>query len=919
RFSEADVREVPQSPSVEVGPIMNNIMSNLEDPFQRTGMSIMSLASDVSSLPASPQVSRLVPSPGAKSEASASVLTEGDTHSDAQAQVTAQAAAHRALEEADQELMPEDVREELPAAEKIQSQEVVQMQEILPHEASSVAQESTRPASPAPVPPLPIPQKESNEPAQVEVSQPSQPSDAAAKEVAEAKRQALAEKAAAEELRRQAEMEKAAAAEAIRQAQLEKAAAQEALRRFEAEKAAAFDAGKAWYRDGMPAFDELLKLAGHMTAEALIQHAQWKQEKEQALAHILDKLTMAGSCKLLAHIGPSDPILLGLLSSHQKASPHHVDIYKGVPWSNMNPMLRGLRVQEIACLVDQAVHPRSCFVEHAVGNRPADWIRDGVRVEVKHAKMILSKTHMLCSFSGIKIGLFDELWLVIYSPFGLHMFKHEGACGLSIVSGYTAAIGKNIVVTGVAHQLCPREALETMKEKLQNAGCSRARPASGKLVEVDLPEGLKAGDVFHVLHDGAEYELEVPEGMKPGQTMRVKLKDDEELPAPPSISVEVPEGYRPGDSLVLEREGREYEVALPENVKPGEKVKVTLEHEKAPQELAPTQTLTQQSFASNASLFSSLAVSSATSSNDPFLAALKGGPPTNTLMPPGHTQQSFASYASLSNASLFSAAGTSGTSSNDPFLAALRGPGATLPPLREGTPSSVGSASLGAFAGAQGLGAASPARMNTFGGPQRSLPGYPAAAAMTMPNRRSQAQLPARQGMMTPDGCLLWEVRLMKSKPEDRFGFAHFSGYGDFLRARNLLDPGEETPAATPVSTPGRNASKGETRSEFPRGKAPKVLVIREVALEGLLGGWNRAHPGSEVVAYDRIYAVNGKNRVEEMQQELRKSSQVTLRIVRYPQMFAVELRGDGSVPLPIGLQVERPPGGSAPELRVLE
>ena len=209
------------------------------------------------------------------------------------------------------------------------------------------------------------------------------------------------------------------------------------------------------------------------TGHTIFVGGQMRASWREALAHILDKLTMAGSCKLLAHIGPSDPILLGLLSSHQKASPHHVDIYKGVPWSNMNPMLRGLRVQEIACLVDQAVHPRSCCVEHAVGNRPADWIRDGVRVEVKHAKMILSKTHMLCAFSGIKIGLFDELWLMIYSPFGLHMFKHEGACGLSIVSGYTAAIGKNIVVTGVAHQLCPREALETMKEKLQNAGCSR--------------------------------------------------------------------------------------------------------------------------------------------------------------------------------------------------------------------------------------------------------------------------------------------------------------------------------------------------------------------------------------------------------------------------------------------------------------
>ena len=192
----------------------------------------------------------------------------------------------------------------------------------------------------------------------------------------------------------------------------------------------------------------------------------------EALAQILDKLTLVGSCKLVSHIGPSDPILQGLQSSHQTDSPDHVDIYKGVPWSKMNPMLRGLRVQEIACLVDQAVHPWSFFHEHVAGNSPADWIRDGVRVEVKHAKMTLGKTRILCAFSGIKMDLFDELWLVIYSPFGLHMFKHEGA-GLSIVSGYTSAVGRNIVVTGLAHQQCPREALETMKEKLQNAGCSR--------------------------------------------------------------------------------------------------------------------------------------------------------------------------------------------------------------------------------------------------------------------------------------------------------------------------------------------------------------------------------------------------------------------------------------------------------------
>ena len=71
--------------------------------------------------------------------------------------------------------------------------------------------------------------------------------------------------------------------------------------------------------------------------------------------------------------------------------------------------------------------------------------------------------------------------------------------------------------------------------------------------------------------------------------------------------------------------------------------------------------------------------------------------------------------------------------------------------------------------------------------------------------------------------------------------------------------------------------------------RAPKVLVLREIAPEGLLTAWNRAHPGNEVAPYDRIYAVNGKTRIEEMQQELRKSQAVALRFVRYPQMFAVE------------------------------
>eukprot|EP00435_Cladocopium_sp_Y103_P012680 s2849_g3.t1 len=115
----------------------------------------------------------------------------------------------------------------------------------------------------------------------------------------------------------------------------------------------------------------------------------------------------------------------------------------------------------------------------------------------------------------------------------------------------------------------------------------------------------------------------------------------------------------------------------------------------------------------------------------------------------------------------------------------------------------------------------------------------------------------------------------------------------------------------------GSECSQAEGGSA-PSRRAPRVLVVREIAPEGLLTMWNRAHPGNEVLAYDRIYAVNGKTRIEEMQQELRKSHSVALRFVRYPQMFAVELRADAGGPKPIGLRIERTSGPAA-ELRIEE
>ncbi|CAJ1376308.1 unnamed protein product [Effrenium voratum] len=190
---------------------------------------------------------------------------------------------------------------------------------------------------------------------------------------------------------------------------------------------------------------------------------------------VLDKLTQEGSCKLLTSIKASDPILRDLLTSHQMnhAVAYQSLVYQGVPLSNMNPSLRGLRVQRIAQSIDQMVHPGCTFLERAVGNRPADWIRDGVRVEVKHAQMVLSSDSIRfrCVFSSIKPNLFDELWLVIYSPVGLHIFKHHGSFCLSSAGARSDVAGRNIWIVGPANQRCPIQALQAMKQKLQTGGC----------------------------------------------------------------------------------------------------------------------------------------------------------------------------------------------------------------------------------------------------------------------------------------------------------------------------------------------------------------------------------------------------------------------------------------------------------------
>lgn len=146
------------------------------------------------------------------------------------------------------------------------------------------------------------------------------------------------------------------------------------------------------------------------------------------------------------------------------------------------------------------------------------------------------------------------------------------------------------------------------------------------------------------------------------------------------------------------------------------------------------------------------------------------------------------------------------------------------------------------------------------------------------------------------DGCIRWTVALSKTSPGDKYGLVQSNGKLDFEARANDAGLCFESASA-----------KG----------GPDVLLVRQIHQGGLLDAWNNKHPDAAVQPMDRICMVNGKKRVGEMQCELR-SCQVSMRIMRFPERFMVELKKEGGQRM--GFRFDRPPP-EAPlqELRITE
>ena len=110
------------------------------------------------------------------------------------------------------------------------------------------------------------------------------------------------------------------------------------------------------------------------------------------------------------------------------------------------------------------------------------------------------------------------------------------------------------------------------------------------LLDVCIPDGLRAGDTFQCEAEGQVFDIAVPEGCGGGQILQVDLPVEstpsteevlqEQLTA---VEIVVPEGCMPGMDFAVEWGGLSYNIAVPDGVWPGQPITI----EAAPVKSAP--------------------------------------------------------------------------------------------------------------------------------------------------------------------------------------------------------------------------------------------------------------------------------------------------------------------------------------------
>ena len=217
----------------------------------------------------------------------------------------------------------------------------------------------------------------------------------------------------------------------------------------------------------------------------------WKE----GLEDIVQQLLCPGSnCQLIAMLSVPGPEVAAALERAEGGVAQHLtkQAYEGTPLQYASPTVRGLRVEAVAFDIDKLLNPDASFLRtckeksghnslKGLHSASADWLRDTCRIEVKHSRMSFNQTHQYwrCMFSDIKFAsvktgmaqYFDELWLAVFSPRGLHFFKHKAGFGMPADTAHARCAGGRIYVYGPKKQPDVNLALERILVNLCRGGC----------------------------------------------------------------------------------------------------------------------------------------------------------------------------------------------------------------------------------------------------------------------------------------------------------------------------------------------------------------------------------------------------------------------------------------------------------------
>ena len=134
------------------------------------------------------------------------------------------------------------------------------------------------------------------------------------------------------------------------------------------------------------------------------------------------------------------------------------DAYKGVPLATHSSQARGHILERVARRVMEKTMgmkaldpPSGVCVNGAKRGRNSetyDFMIAGRRIEVKYSQLSWETTQnrWVAQWHAIKRYEFDDLLLVIYTPYGLHIFMHDHVFGVSTRGRLQGATGGKVVV-----------------------------------------------------------------------------------------------------------------------------------------------------------------------------------------------------------------------------------------------------------------------------------------------------------------------------------------------------------------------------------------------------------------------------------------------------------------------------------------